>query len=266
MSILSIPFYNINKPSNEELVIVKLTEKTDSYFKGHLLEYNCSVFMNYSDATKKRNVTSWNKLIPLNKEMIVNVDDCNYEKDIVKVSAVNNVNEDKFIKNKKLYTLMNKLSIDSGENINELWTNIIYKIDKIMRDSTDIIEGSSILEFINEKKEEVIEIINNKEISDKLYSIIDNMNKEAPYDITSHIEIVSTGGVENTKKLIEESLKTISFEYTLKYNTTPFITLTSNSKDSVLKDHDKFIEILTQEGLKIKQQIFVRCDRNKKKV
>jgi hypothetical protein len=28
MSILSIPFYNINKPSNEELVIVKFTENS----------------------------------------------------------------------------------------------------------------------------------------------------------------------------------------------------------------------------------------------
>jgi hypothetical protein len=28
--------------------------------------------MNYSDATKKRNVTSWNKLIPLNIETLIN--------------------------------------------------------------------------------------------------------------------------------------------------------------------------------------------------
>ena len=85
---LECPFYEINKPSNTEVVLVTFTNRGKSFFDGKLEEYNCNAFLNFSDATKKRTVTSWNKIVPLDKVMFACVDDSEYSKDIVQVSLI----------------------------------------------------------------------------------------------------------------------------------------------------------------------------------
>ena len=62
-----IQYYSETDPIIEELVLVKFIKRNDSFFDGELLEYKYKCMLNYQDATKKRKVSSWNKIIPLNK-------------------------------------------------------------------------------------------------------------------------------------------------------------------------------------------------------
>ena len=84
MSNLDCPFYNLLKPSNDEIVLVTFTTYKESHIEGRLVEYNNNIFMNYSDATKKRNVSKWKKIVPLNKPMVAKI--VNNDSDIIQVS------------------------------------------------------------------------------------------------------------------------------------------------------------------------------------
>jgi len=47
-------FYSTNKPQINELVLINLIEKKDSYFKVKLIEYDYEGILNFQDATKKK--------------------------------------------------------------------------------------------------------------------------------------------------------------------------------------------------------------------
>ena len=156
MTYLTIPFYNVLKPSNNEIVLVKFTEHKKEYIDGKLQEYNCNLFLNYSDATKKRNVTSWQKIVPLNESMIAKVEDANYTDDIVQVSLTymydaekNNKMYETFLKNHFLMSYFKKLSHIKNIDINILWKNIMYKIDNLRRETYDYDEMPTLYEYCN---------------------------------------------------------------------------------------------------------------------
>ena len=56
--------YNNSYPELNETVLIKFTKKNESHFEGELVEYNYSAIMSYNDATKKKKVYSWNKVVP----------------------------------------------------------------------------------------------------------------------------------------------------------------------------------------------------------
>jgi translation initiation factor 2 alpha subunit (eIF-2alpha) len=273
MTSLTIPFYDVLKPSNNEIVLVKFTEHKKEYIDGYLLEYNCKLFLNYSDATKKRNVSSWQKIVPLNESMIAKVEDANYTDDIVQVSLTymydseeNKKMNETFLKNHFLVSYFKKIAHINNYDINILWKNIMYKIDILRRETYEGDEMPTLYEFCNNKEmtEEILLLFKDTEYEKTVINFLEeleNNNKEKPKKIISEIEIISNGGVQNTKLLIEKALETIKFENTFKYKSTPTFLFESNNSNSTDIDHKKFIEYLIQEGQKMTPKTFVRSQK-----
>ena len=110
---LAIPFYNTKKPNINEIVLVRFSERTDTHFNGELLDYECKAFMVYGDASKKKKVHSWNKIVPLNKDTYVTVEDVEESSNIIKVATIKEQNltiDNQFEKNKILISIFKKLS------------------------------------------------------------------------------------------------------------------------------------------------------------
>jgi len=255
MSNLQIPFYNIDKPSLGEIVLVVFTEKKDetTHFEGNLVEYNCKLFMNFADSTKKRRA-NFNKIVSLNKETFASVDEI-LDDNIIKVS-LRDVDKDHAVEdNKTLIKIFKDLSRKISKDINDLWKQVVYKLDEKRREE-DI--ESSLLNYCIEEKEFLTSLFPE---ANELYELIDKYRKEKPYKIISKVEIVSTGEIGNTVTIIKKCLDNIKFPYTFKYETAPNYILESMSTESKVEEHDTFIELLKQEGLKMNPKTFVKCER-----
>ena len=120
-------YYSVSKPNEGELVLVHFTEINDNFIAAILMEYNgYKGMMKHQDATKKRKVLSWNKIIQLNKNIVARIEEVDIYSKIVQLS-LNNLEEsaktnltfnqiqDKlmlyFIENKMIESFINSLCI-----------------------------------------------------------------------------------------------------------------------------------------------------------
>jgi translation initiation factor 2 alpha subunit (eIF-2alpha) len=275
MSNLTIDFYN-TKPQQNENVVVVFTDHKTTHVEGKLLEYPFELFMTYSDASKKRRVTSWNTIVPLNKPIVARVDDANYGSNIIQVSLcylyedkTNNDIDTKrkilyepFIKNNVLVSIFKKLSLQFDKDINDLWKSIMYNIDDMRRSEYDLDDMPQLLDYCLQEKDTIKNIFYENGY-DEIYSdfekLIDKTIEEKPCKLVSNIEIISNGGVDNTVKLIKKCIKKIKFDNTFKYQTAPVYLFESNSIESNSTDHSDFIKDLEKEGQLFTPKIFVRC-------
>ena len=256
---LSIPFYNTQKPNINELVLVKFTERTDTHFNGELVDYDCKAFMVYSDASKKKKVFSWNKIVPLNKEILGKVEELEDNSTVIKISLPKDqelVNEDQIEKNKILISIFKKLSFEYKMDINNLWSQIIYNLDNKRRiDNED--ELPVLLDYF-EKEKEYVKSLCDEIIYNKLYELLNKFKQEKPHKIISKFDIISTGQIENTLSIFKKALENIKFPYTLKYESAPTYVFESNSLESSIEDHNKLIFIIKEEGLKYSPKTFLK--------
>jgi translation initiation factor 2 alpha subunit (eIF-2alpha) len=267
MSNLECTFYDLLKPSVDEVVLVTFTAYKDSHIEGKLFEYSNEVFLNYSDATKKRSVTSWKKIVPLNKLMVAKVE--NNESDTIQVSLsyINEVvdnkeNMDQFTKNNQMISFFKRLSVLGKKDMTELWKSIIYPIDEHRREEYEPENMPCLLDYCNEEREfieSVFEESGNSDIYPMFVELLDSLSKEKPYRIVSKIEIISNGGIKNTIELFKKATQTIEFEYSLRYDTAPAFIFESNSIESSDDDHKKMIKFIETEGQKLNPKTFVRC-------
>jgi translation initiation factor 2 alpha subunit (eIF-2alpha) len=282
MTSLSINFYN-NKPSNNELVLVVFTNLKESYAEGMLCDYPYELFMTFSDATKKRKVSSYKNIIPLNKPIVARVDDANYGSNIVQVSLCY-IYEDKtnndidtkrkillepFIKNKILVSIFTKISIETDRNIDDMWSNIVYPIDELRRSEYEIEDMPMLLDYCLQEKESIKDIFEENKYDDiymRFEELIDKTIEEKPCKLISNINIISTGGIHNTKILLNKIIDKIKFEYTLKYITGGLYAFESHSIDSSKEDHDDIIQFLIKEANIFEPKIFIKCTEIAKKV
>lgn len=256
---LSIPFYNTQKPNTNELVLVKFTERTDTHFNGELIDYDCKAFMVYSDASKKKKVFSWNKIVPLNKEIFGKVEEVEENSNVVKISLPKDQdleNENQIEKNKMLISIFKKLSFEYKTDINELWTQIIYKLDNKRRLDYEE-ELPTLLDYF-ENEREFIKTLCSDIIYNKLYELLDKFKETKPYKIVSKFDIISTGEIGNTLAIFKKSLEDIKFPYTLKYESAPTYVFESNSLESSIEDHNKLIFTIKEEGQKYNPKTFVK--------
>ena len=80
---MNINYYSSENPKLNELVLVHFIEKCDSFFRTKLLEYQYTGILNFQDATKKKKINSWNKIIILNKNMVAKIIDIDISLKIV---------------------------------------------------------------------------------------------------------------------------------------------------------------------------------------
>jgi hypothetical protein len=268
MSKLTIPFYNL-LPNLNEAVSVIFTEYTETHIKGYLAEYKNEVLLNYEDATKKRKVLSWRKIVPLNKQMFAKVED---NENVIRVSLVylydNKINEkvltENLNKNNLLVSIFKNLSYNSKIDINELWKDIMYIIDINRREEYD--DLPTLFDYCNEERDSIKDIFinsNHADLYELFLDLLDKYSTEKPNKIISEIEIISNGGIFNTINIIKNLILDIKFKHTLKYMSTPIFTFESSSVDSSEKDHNKFIKKLTLAGQALNPQTFVRCQNTK---
>jgi translation initiation factor 2 alpha subunit (eIF-2alpha) len=268
MSNLECPFYELLKPDNDELVLVTFTAYKDSHIEGKLVDYSNEVFLNYADATKKRSVSSWKKIVPLNKPMVAKVEDNN--SDVIQVSLsyiYDSANDDNshmeaFVKNTQLISFFKKLSIVGKRNMTELWKAVMYTIDENRRDEYEPEDLPCLLDYCNDEREFVESVFDesgNSDLYPKFIELLDNLSKEKPYKIVSKIEIISNGGIKNTIQLFKKAIESIDYNYSLKYDTAPTFLFESNSVESSDEDHTKLVKFLEAEGQKLNPKTFVRC-------
>lgn len=290
MSNLTKPFYANKKPQDNELVLVTITEINDSgsYFHGKLVEYSVNAFLRFEDATKKKRVTSWNNIIPLNKEIIARVDDINFSEDAVKISLTymdeKDKDDSKFKKNRTLSSLVKKniFELNNSYTINDvlpiyndIWEKIIYKIDYKRHDEYEIEEMPMLLDYCIQEIDVLKEYFSeNLPFYEKFKESLNELMSEKPYKLISTIGIISSIGVSSTVKLLESVLANINYKYSLTYDyykekdkkSFPAFVFETASNDSNEENHSSFIKMLETEGGKLNPKSFVKTFEKCKKV
>jgi hypothetical protein len=222
--------YSSRYPKINEFVAVVFINRNESHFEGKLIEYgDMTVIMSYNDATKKKKVHSWNKLVPMNKPILARVEEVNEESEWIQVSIAYNQKikegeediEFKFYNdNKSLISLINKICINNNVNFNIFWSNIIHEIDKKRLEESD----ENLYTYFNNNLDYYEELVkSNYENYENIISSTHSNILKKIYKIISKVGIISMSGISKTqemfKRLTEENNE---WEYKIKYDTTPF--------------------------------------------
>jgi hypothetical protein len=291
MSNTPINFYN-TKPTVNELVLVIFDEQDDdlSQFKGKLVEYPYKIFLTFNDIQKKKK-EKYNKAVPLNKTLVGKITDVS--NDILQVSLFHDNSKEsreeqlkkalaKFIKNKQLTSIFIGLSKVFEIKVEYLWENIMYKIDekrreeysenpeelwnqiitKLPQENNDDNNIPFLLDYCITKEDDIKSIFN--ELDPKFYEKfkegIDKLINTKPYKIISKIQIISTGGVENTIDLLKKALSDIDYDFTLKYEAASLMIFETNSTDSSEEDHTKLVNFIKMEGDKLNPKTYIKSE------
>jgi translation initiation factor 2 alpha subunit (eIF-2alpha) len=266
----TIQYYCTTKPQINELVLVHFTVYKESHIEGKLIEYpECEAFLNYNDATKKKKVVDWNKIVPLNKDLVARVE--NIDNSVIQVSLAYIIDykipEDEmrkqllepFQSNRNLVSIIKKLSLDFKMDYETVWINIVHPIDECRRDEYDPENFPSLYKYCCEEIDKFNDIYNgNSELFEKFIEYIEKSMEEKPYKILTKLEIVSNGGVDNTIATLEKALETVHFPFTLKYISAPLFHFESMSDESTEEAHKRFVEVVKSEGEKMNPKTYVK--------
>ena len=269
-----IQYYSEMDPVIDELVLVKFIKRNDSFFDGELLEYKYKGMLNYQDATKKRKVSSWNKIIPLNKNMVAKVIEINKISNITTLSLL--YLDDNDSSNMTLEEQQNKLMIHFNENqvlekliksycisikidINELWIKLIHNLDIDRRDyNKENDENNSLWKYFGDNINNLNKYIDNETALNlsNLYIKKTLENKK----IISRIGIISSENIIQTKQLLHLVFENIDFEYSFKYDTTPYYYFETFTKHVSNDKHKQIIQDIETTALTLNPIILIKID------
>jgi len=267
-------FYSVINPTVGEFVLVHFIERTDSFFDAKLLEYPYRAMMSYQDATKKRKIYNWSKVVPLNKDMVARVDEVDEQSKIVQISIAHLDEEFKeslslseiqeklmipFNENKILDHFINSISVVNQINKNNLWTKLIYYIDSQRREyNDDNDEELTLWKYFTSNFNSLDQWCKDTDISPSLcYSIKTIYAKrfDTKYKYVSKIGIISPDGVNVIKNILNIILSTLHYKYSLKYDSTPYYLFETYSGETTLMDHEQFVD-----ELKKNSEIFIKTE------
>jgi hypothetical protein len=254
----SFQIYHNSIPELNELVLIKFNKKHETHFEGELTEYNFTAIMSYNDATKKKKVYNWNKIVPLNKIILGKIENIIEESNIVQVSIAYNDKEElvNITDNKLLVSLIKKICYLNKLDFIEFWENIIHPIDKLRKEQNI----NNLYKYFKDNLDLSIKLINDKYNNvDVINSINDNL-KETTHKIKSKIGLISINGLKNTLNVISEVTKNQEWDYQFKYDTTPYYILESSSTSSSIENHETFINSLN--SLANQNKIFAKVEYN----
>ncbi len=255
----TVKFYCDSKPKNGEIVQVIFTERSEDHAIGYLTEYNGEIIMPFSQATKKRRIRSINKLIPLDKQMAVIIEDFNDSKLHGNVSRAYLEDADenftnKFSTNYKLFNGIFQICEQTKTEFSELWKTKIFPFISNIESNDD----ETFLEQFVSKIDDLDKLISNKDLLEKIKEKFQNTTtKKEVYK--KKIGIISNDGVTSTKNLIYTSLNHPSVnEYkddiSIKYFSTPNYMIETDTSNEVL---DEFVKLIQENSKKMKN-IFVK--------
>ena len=260
-------YYSTINPTKGELVLVEFTEKLDSFFDAKLIEYPYRGMMNYGDASKKRKISTWNKIVPLNKLMVARVDDVDEKAQIANLSIAyldeyfdeknlspSDIQEKlmvQFNENKLLENLITSACVVTNSKFSDIWTKLAHTIDSERREFNDDNEDEplSLWKYFCENFDEKFDgwcaaSETSEAIADAIKSGFAKKNEKGPKKITSTIKIISQEGVQSTKKLLGACLDNIQYQYTFRYLTAPNFIFETSTSDSTQDDHHELIKNL----------------------
>lgn len=270
-------YYSVNKPIEGELVLVHFTEINDNFISANLIEYNYRGMMKHQDATRKRKVSSWNKIIQLNKNMVARIQEVDNYSNIVQLS-LNNLEENnltfnqiqdklmvQFHENKIMEGFMKSLCITNQLSYENTWTKLIHYIDNIRREFNDNNdENISIWKYFNDNIDNLNIWTIESGLDDTYTIMIKNLYEKRieknKKKIVSKIGIVSPYGITHTKKLLNNVLSTINYNYTLNYDSTPYYLFETTNYDTTIDTHNLFIKLLENESKKMNPVIYIKND------
>jgi translation initiation factor 2 alpha subunit (eIF-2alpha) len=250
-------FYSNENPIINEIVLVQFTEKYDTYIKAKLIEYPYAAMMNYHDATKKKKVYSWNKIVPLNKNMVAKVEDIDTKSKIVQLSLayidekLNLISD--FDDNRLLESFIKSLCIINKYNYQYIWTNFIYFIDKIRKEYNDINnENKTIWKYFIDNIDDTL--IHFPDISDNVKTLCNKKLQETSYKVITKFGIISIKGIGLIQEIFKNILTDIDYTYTLKYDSAPNYIF-----ETYLQDYNEdFINKLKNEITKHESYVFLK--------
>jgi len=271
---ISNQFYSVINPTVGEFVLVHFIERTESFFDAILLEYQYRGMMSYQDATKKRKIYNWSKVVPLNKDMVARVDEVDIKAKIVIISLAHL--DEEFKETLSLSDIQNKLMVQFNENKildhfitsvsvvnhidkNNIWINLIYYIDnerRLYNEEND--EDITLWKYFTTNFNMIDNWCKSSNLEDHLCESIKNIyskrfNNKCKY--ISKIGIISPNGINVTKLILNKILNDIKFKYTFNYDSAPHYLFESNSDDSNKSDHENFIS-----EIKKHSEIFIKVD------
>jgi translation initiation factor 2 alpha subunit (eIF-2alpha) len=270
-------YYSVSVPSENELVRVLFNEQKDGFYTGILQEYKCSVIMNFSDVTKKRKV-NFNKLVPINKDMVARVESVDEEARIVQVSLAYldegmkdsdpSTTQEKllalFQENKQMESSIKSLSILHKYDYYEIWTKFVHTIDRhrrVYNKEENEEEDVSIWKYFNDNINDLDKWVEesglDKTFGERVLELYKKKTSMKDQPLFTRFGIISIGGVEATKQLLTRAFSDIRFDFKCEYESTPFYMFRSTTTDSSKEDHQKIVTFLQTEGQKQDPKIFV---------
>lgn len=252
----SFQIYHNSIPELNELVLIKFTKKHETHFEGELIEYNFTAIMSYNDATKKKKVYNWNKIVPLNKIILGKIENVIEESNIVQVSIAYNDKDEQInlTDNKLLISLIKKICYINKLDFIEFWETIIYPIDKLRKEQNI----NNLYKYFKDNLDLSIKLINDKYDNKEIINSINDNLKESIQKIKSKIGLISINGLKDTLNIITLVTKNQEWDYQFKYDTTPYYILESSNTTSSIENHETFIHSLNT--LAIQNKIFTKVE------
>jgi len=263
-------YYSTITPTNGELVLVVFTKKSESFFDAKLIEYPFRGLMNYSDASKKRKITSWGKFVQLDKPMVARVDAIDEDAKIATISIayldeyfneknltpsdIQNKLMASFTENKLMESFITSVCMISQSNFDDVWTSFVHVIDAERRtynDDEDNVEQLSIWQFFCQNFDDKIdEWCSQSKLSENIIRSIKSQyakRSEKVKKIISTIQIISKEGVTGTKKLLDKCLTPLKYQYTFRYISAPQYIFETSTADTTQDDHHELVKNLKME-------------------
>lgn len=242
----SIKFYSERKPQVGEIVQVIFTIRDEDNASGYLTEYEGSIIMPFSQATKKKKIRSIAKLIPIEKPLPAVIEEFDEKKNtgVVSRAYIDDCEEDystKFIHNGKLINAAYQICQRDKVDFNNFWKNSLLPfLMKIKdRDEENDTNLNKFIKYIDEFESN----IDNKNFCLEIKEKFNNLNKIQVYK--KLVGIVSNEGIDNTKELFSLCLndKDYNENISIKYHNTPNFIIETNDSQEYL---NTFCQLLQQ--------------------
>ena len=249
----SVKFHCQSKPKEGEIVQVVFTTRHEDHTEGYLVDYNGSIIMVHSQATKKKKIKSFNKIIPLEQPLPAVIEDFDLSKDSGSVSRAyledaeeNYIN--KFHQNSRLFRTIYQACHSCNVDFKSFWEDKIYPFIS----NFSLKEEDTYLSIFTDSLLELEPLVSNLELFNKIKEKIETVNikKETFKKI---IGIVSNEGIELTKQVLQSSLD--SFEnsdfISIKYSNTPNYSIESEKSLEYIANFVQLLKTKAKDSGKI---------------
>lgn len=259
----SIKFYCSKVPQVGEIVQVVFTKRENECATGYLTEYNGTVIMSFSQATKKKKIKSLNKVIPLNTPVSALIEDYDSRSEIGNVSRAylddyEETTSNNFSSNTRLYNGLQQICSQNKLDFNKFWLQKLFPfVEELYNNSND--EDKSYLDIFINNLEKLSE-----HLDEELYNIINDRFKKISTSNVVYkktIGVISNNGINFTQELFNNSLNDDSMvEYkddiSIKYFNTPNFTIETKVSEELLEEFIK----LVQQNSKTMNNVFVKIN------